>query len=307
MLIVLLASVLFVNSVEYLGCRLRLSSSLVGAIISPLFTSFPELMVFLIAVFVKRRQEIGIGTIFGQPFIASSLSYLAVGVASIVGLVKGKRSESGLKVDRDMAIPYAFITALFPLTLLPKLLDHRVEMGLLFISCYIVYVAVMSRRGKEVIEEAEDLYLNRLIMEEIALPMQLLTSVILLYLGSDILVCSIRDLARSTGIGELALSLLLAPIATTIPETATAVIWAYKGKDTLSLGSLVGEMILYSTFYPGIGLLFTSWTFDYHAYISVAATTVISMALIAYIRRGKIPVYVLWIGIIFLIAYALLL
>ena len=63
MIIVLFAAVIFVNAVEYIGYRLNLGHSFVGAIIAPLFTSIPELTVFLVAVFAVGQtagQEVGI-------------------------------------------------------------------------------------------------------------------------------------------------------------------------------------------------------------------------------------------------------
>jgi cation:H+ antiporter len=84
--LVFVASLLFINALEWLGHHLKLGSSFVGAILSPLFTSLPELIVILIAIFSKIGEtgsEIGIGTIFGEPFMVSSLSYGLVGIAVI--------------------------------------------------------------------------------------------------------------------------------------------------------------------------------------------------------------------------------
>jgi cation:H+ antiporter len=81
-------------------------------------------------------------------------------------------------------------------------------------------------------------------------------------------------------------------------------IWAYRGKDTLALGSLVGEKILYSTVYPGLGLFLTQWNLDAHAYSSVAATTVVSLLILYFIKREAVPWYGLLLGIVFFVAYA---
>jgi cation:H+ antiporter len=104
----------------------------------------------------------------------------------------------------------------------------------------------------------------------------------------------------------LGLALIVVPAATAIPETTSALIWGYRGKDTLSLGSLVGEKILYSTFYPAMGLFLTSWALDRHAYFSVLATTVISFILLLFILRKKMPWWGLCFGLFFFVAYAIL-
>jgi len=53
-LIVIFAAVLFTNAIEYLGFKMNWSGSFVGAVLAPLFTSFPELVVFLVAVFNRE-------------------------------------------------------------------------------------------------------------------------------------------------------------------------------------------------------------------------------------------------------------
>jgi cation:H+ antiporter len=122
--LVFIAALLFVNALEWLGHHLKLGSSFVGAILSPLLTSMPELLVILVALFSfggSTGQDIGVGTIFGQPFIASSLSYGLVGVFAFLGWLTHKRSSPNLVVDNTLSIPYIFITILFPLTLVPGL------------------------------------------------------------------------------------------------------------------------------------------------------------------------------------------
>jgi len=313
MVIVFIAAMLFVNAIEYLGFRLELGGSFVGAILAPLFTSLPEMIVFLVAVFVytgEAGEEIGIGTLFGQPFMASSLSYGLVGLVVIVGYYLKKRDDLVLEVDRALVIPYAFITILFPLTIVPAIIGgfSQYIFGLLFLASYVGYVWMMYKRKMvEVIEDAEMPYACGIIKHPLfAGFIQLFAAVVLLYIGSERMVGSVEILAENIGISPLGLALILVPAATAIPETTSALIWGYRGKDTLCMGSLVGEKILYSTFYPGLGLLLTSWEIDYHAYLSVAATTIISFILLYYIAKQRVPWYALFFGLFFFVGYAIL-
>jgi cation:H+ antiporter len=128
----------------------------------------------------------------------------------------------------------------------------------------------------------------------------------LLYLGSHYLVQSVEAISAGINVSPLGLALIIIPAATAIPETVNALIWGFQGKDTLSLGSLVGEKILYSTFYPALGLFLTGWNLDDHAVFSVIATTVISLILLYFIRKQRLPWYYLLTGIFFFVGYALL-
>jgi cation:H+ antiporter len=291
----------------------------VGAILAPLFTSIPEMIVFLIAVFAVGQtvgQEVGIGTIFGQPFMASSLSYGMVGVAALIGFLTGKRTESSLVVDKSLAVPYVFTIVFFPLTLVPSLLWGseivRYAFGLVFLGAFLFYMRVMfQRKGEELMERVEDCYLHKyggriVRWPFIAALIQIAIAYAGLHVGSSAMVRSVIMLAEGIKASPLGLALIVVPAATAIPETASALIWGYRGKDTLSLGSLVGEKILFSTIYPAMGMFLTSWALDRHAYFSVLATTTVSLILLAFIMRRRMPWWSLCVGLLFFVAYATL-
>lgn len=313
-LVVFVSALLYVNSIEFLGYRFNIGHSFVGAILSPLFTSLPELVVLLIAVFGLggvSGAAVGVGTIFGEPFIASSVSYGLVGIFALFGFFLKRRKHSYLEVSRTLAIPFIFVTILFPIALVPSVfhsLHVRILFGLLFFSTYLAYVGLMYRqRNLEVVSEAEYPYFCKIIShKEIGSFVQLAISVIVLYIGASQLVSIVNQISISLGTSLIGLSIIVIPAATAIPETASALIWGFRGKDTLSIGSLVGEKVLYSTLYPAIGLFLTTWVLDIHAYLSVLATTVVSSLMLLFISKKKIPWYGLTFGLAFFAVYVLL-
>jgi len=314
MAIVFVGSLLFVNAIEYLGFRFQLGGSFVSATLSPLFTSLPEMIIFLVAIFSLggiSGQEIGVGTLFGEPFMASSLSYGLVGLVAIIGYRLKKRQDTVLEVSKHLVLPYAFIIVLFPATLIPSLFNSiivRYGFALLFFGAYAVYVILTVRKKNlESIEEAEEPYIGRFVGHlTYGGAVQLIAAVILIYFASTQMVASVRAIADAIGISALGLSIILIPAATAIPETASAIIWTWSGKDTLGVGALVGEKILFATFYPALGLLLTAWILDIYAYVSVAATTVVSLILLYFVYKQRIPWYAMLSGLAFFIAYAVI-
>lgn len=316
--LVFVASLIFINALEWLGHHLKLGSSFVGAILSPLFTSLPELIVILIAIFSKIGEtgsEIGIGTIFGEPFMASSLSYGLVGIAVITGYFMKKRAGTSMVIDKTLSLPYIFIIIIFPLTLIPGFVHItwlRYCFGIFFLAVFIFYMQLMYRkRTAELMEESEGLIIARFVPEspssqKIALSAQILVAVAALYFGSRFMVSSVATISQRINVSPLGLAMIIIPTATAIPETITAIIWGYRGKDTLSIGSLVGEKILYATFYPALGLFLTSWVLDIHAVFSVIVTTIISVLLLYFILKRRLPWYGLCFGLIFFVLYGIL-
>ena len=72
------------------------------------------------------------------------------------------------------------------------------------------------------------------------------------------------DLAHLIGADEALLALIIAPIATELPEKFNSVIWVRQGKDTLAMGNITGAMVFQSAIPTSVALLFASsgWAID---------------------------------------------
>ncbi len=64
---------------------------------------------------------------------------------------------------------------------------------------------------------------------------------------------------RAIGLPAGLVALVLAPLATELPEKINSVIWVRDGKDTLALGNITGAMVFQSTVPVTFGVLFTNW------------------------------------------------
>jgi cation:H+ antiporter len=61
------------------------------------------------------------------------------------------------------------------------------------------------------------------------------------------------------GIPAAVVALLLAPLATELPEKFNSVLWISRDKDTLALGNITGAMAFQGTLPVTLGIVFTSW------------------------------------------------
>ena len=67
--------------------------------------------------------------------------------------------------------------------------------------------------------------------------------------GAQIFIHAIDDIATRFDVSHLVFALLVAPIATELPEALnSSVIWARRGKDVLALGNITGAMVFQATF-----------------------------------------------------------
>ncbi|WP_393970687.1 hypothetical protein OXIME_000915 [Oxyplasma meridianum] len=309
--IVIFASYLFVDGLEYIETHLGWSETFTGSIASPIFTSFPELVVILVAIFAVGNtagDQIGIGTIFGEPFMASTVGYSAVLTAVVLAFFKKRRKTTTVLLQKNLIIPYIFNAAIFPVLVIPVFFftrDVQYFTGIGLIAFYFIYFIISSRnrKSKEVIEKSRPI-LSSLIKAWKAAILEISIASVVLYYGSVFLVSSIRDISLLTSISPMSLSILLVPVATIIPETLTASFWAYRGKDTTALASLVGEKVIFTTIFPGLVLLLIPWKVDFAAYFSVVATVFVSVMYIPFIIRGKMPAYSLAAGLAFFAVFA---
>jgi cation:H+ antiporter len=74
--------------------------------------------------------------------------------------------------------------------------------------------------------------------------------------GAYVFVGAVETLARELGLDEALLALVIAPIATELPEKFNSVIWVRQRKDTLSMGNITGAMVFQSAIPTVIALLF---------------------------------------------------
>jgi cation:H+ antiporter len=115
--------------------------------------------------------------------------------------------------------------------------------------------------------------------------------------GAHLFVEELLHIAESLGIQAVVLSLVLAPLATELPEKVNSFFWVREGKDSLALGNISGAMVFQSTIPFGIGLLFTDWSLTGDAQLSVALGLIGGfLAYEALHRRDRfsLPVVVAW-------------
>jgi cation:H+ antiporter len=115
--------------------------------------------------------------------------------------------------------------------------------------------------------------------------------------GAHLFVEELLHIAESIGAEPLVLALILAPLATELPEKVNSFFWVREGKDALALGNITGAMVFQSMIPVGIGLIFTDWDLSWTAILSIGLG--LAGGLLAYeslhlARRFKLPAVIGW-------------
>ena len=282
--IILLGAELFTNGIEWFGRKLQLAEGAVGSVLAAVGTALPETMIPIIAILTGGGSEashsVGVGAILGAPFMLSTLAMFVTGVAV---LYQAKKRPAGdvMPVDTEVlahdvryfVIAYAIAIGAAFLPLEPVWLKWIVAVVL--IGIYAWYVKAHFEADPDI--DAEDLAPLRFrrldprgIAEDPHSPrlrvvnLQVIAALSLIVLGAYFFVGSVEHLATSFGLDEALLALVIAPIATELPEKFNSVIWVRQGKDTLSMGNITGAMVFQSAIPTVVALLFASdaWHFE---------------------------------------------
>ena len=325
LVIILFAAEFFTNGIESFGRHFSFSQAVVGSIFAAVGTALPETILPVVAIFMyggESAKEIGVGAILGAPFMLSTLAFFLVGLTVSVAALKKKRTFE-LKVEaHSIKRDLLFFLAMYSLAIiLPLVLGRR---SLAFICCtlvagYILYIYVTFRGESANLEHSEGMYFWRMLSRMTKKPssqspplylifLQILIALLLMIKGAHTFVQSLEHISLKFGMDPLLFALLLAPVATELPEKFNSVTWTWKGRDTLALGNITGAMVFQATFPVSVGLLFTEWNITgmalFSALIAIASSlTVIGVIII---KKRVSPVVMLFGGVLYLL-YALVL
>ncbi len=266
LMMILIGAELFTNSVEWLGNRLKLPEGSVGHLLAAVGTALPESMIPLIAFLNGDAEaaDIGIGAILGAPFMLGTLAMFVTGFAA--WLLRGRKTGrrvmhvDAAELKRDLRFFLAMYVVILCATFLPFWSRTYVAIGL--VLSYLLYGWKVAHSGNVVSDDnLRPLYFSKQAMPSYFLILlQFVLGLGAIAGGAEYFVAGISRTAELYGIHPLILSMIIAPIATELPEKFNSVIWVSQGKDRLALGNITGAMAFQSTMIPAMGMLLSDWT-----------------------------------------------
>jgi cation:H+ antiporter len=307
--IVLAGALLFTNAVEWLGHTLGLGEGAVGSVLAAVGTAAPETLIAIVALLDSdpKSEDVAIGAIVGAPFL---LGTLAMGLVGLFAYLYRDRRPQGVNLDahaptleRDLIFFLIFFGIAGALAWGPPG-PVRIVAGVVFLLAYLWYVRRTLTSGGEV--QGEETLKPLMFDKRRGDPpawlcvVQLLVGLGLMIFGAHLFVEHLLGIADALGADPLVLALILAPLATELPEKVNSFFWVREGKDALALGNISGAMVFQSTIPIGIGLLFTHWSLSTNAFVSVVLG--LAGGLLAYESlhrsgRFKLPSVIGWFAL----------
>ena len=328
LLVILLGAELFTNGIEWFGRKLQLAEGAVGSVLAAVGTALPETMIPIIAILYatgEASNQVGVGAILGAPFMLSTLAMFVTGVAVLV-MARRRPAGDTMPVDtrvlahdmRYFAIAYGIAIGAAFLPLEPDWPKWIVAAVLIGIYGWYVKGHFAEEAAEEESElaplrfsrldrrtHAETPHVPRLRMVNI----QVVAALGLIIIGAVFFVDAVEHIASTFGVDEALLALVIAPIATELPEKFNSIIWIRQGKDTLAMGNITGAMVFQSTIPTVVALIFASdaWRVAEGSYVAFASAGIAfassAAIFVPMARRGRLTGRTLLVGGLFYAAY----
>ena len=216
---------------ERIALHFNISEFIIGATLIALGTSLPE-MAASISASIKNQSNMAVANVLGSNIMNISL------VLGFVFLIASK-----ITPDRDLFFKDSawllFPVIVFSLMVLDGTLSI-VDGFLLFamMGAYLMFL-IQSNRSEHILELDEDLKKEKFNwFKSVGL---LLVGFVFVVLGADFVIESAANIARTFGISEWVIGLILIAFGTSLPELIVSIQAAKQGKADMSIGNIIGS------------------------------------------------------------------
>jgi len=301
-------AVVFTNAVEWVGERLDLGHGAVGSVLAAVATAMPESLIPVVAIIQgKQAGDIAVGAIVGAPFLLATLAMAVSGAAALA--YRARRGSARLRPDRN-AITRDLLVVLgaLPLAIAIGLVGARplrLAGAVVLVAGYavVIWKTIIQARQEGSTDEPDALYFDTTKNDPpntFQILAQTVVGIGMLVGAAELFVNSIEHLAHGLGADALMLTLVIAPLATELPEKINSVLWIRQGKDTLALGNITGAMVFQTMPLVAFGMVFTDWQLTTPALIAMLAAlagTALSLIAVQYAGRWPVPFIGCWTGL----------
>jgi len=232
--LLVVAGDLLVKGAVNLALRLGIPALIVGLTVVAFGTSAPEMMVSVAAV-LDHNPGIALGNVIGSN---TANILLVIGIPAIISVIRTDTTDTRESYLLLIATSVLFILVCF---MGPIRWPHA---ALLLATLAVILFRqgrqALAHRASRTEEEIEgvDVHMS---LTKVALFIAI--GLVGLPFGADFLVDGASSIARAAGIPDTVIGLTLVAIGTSLPELATSVTAAVKGRADVALGNVIGSNI----------------------------------------------------------------
>ena len=275
--LVVLGADWLVNGASSIARRAGISEFVIGLTIVGFGTSCPELVVSLTGA-IEGNSDISVGNVVGSNIfnvlfiLGLTAMFLPVGMTD-----KNRRIDIPITIGVTILLVILGITGSMSG---PGISRWEGVLMLLVFSVYLFYC--FKSDSKDEFSETQRATLS--ITKSIALT---LTGLAGLIFGGDLFVDSATALARQIGVSDKFIAVTILAGGTSLPELATSLVAAIKGKEQLALGNILGSNVFNAMMILGLSSVITPLSFASMTIVDIITLVLSAVLLLIWAYTGR--------------------
>ena len=268
---------LIISQSERIALKFKIPEFIIGATLIALGTSLPE-MAASIAASYNGKPDIAIANVIGSNILNITL------VLATVFLIATKINPNRDFFAKDST--WALVPVLvFILMILDGVISRfDATLLLLLMGAYLLFLLQDAKNMPE--DDLEDLDEGSFSWAT-TIPV-LIGAFILVVIGAHFTVESASEIAKSFGISEWIIGIIMISLGTSLPELVVSVSAALKGKVDMAIGNIIGSNMANTTVVIGAAALTNPLPIDAPAYLFDIATMIVATLLLVFITANKL-------------------
>lgn len=272
-----LSASFLVKSLSKISGFLRIQEFTAGFIIMAIATSLPELFVGIAAA-LEKNTALALGNVIGSNIVDLSL-IAGIGIL----LMKGYKIKTK-ETKKDAWFMVGF--AIFPIVLM--IFGQQISRidGIMLIAVFLWYIARMIKKRKCY----SKIYDGKITRAQIVFHVLLfVVCIVILFASAHYVVKAGTSLALDLALPPIMIGLFLIAFATSLPELVFETTALLKGHSEMSLGDLIGAVIINSSLVLGVSAVIHPISADLFLAITSGFFMIIIAVLFAsFVESGKL-------------------
>ena len=213
-----------------LAQRMNVPQIVIGLTVVAMGTSMPEFFVSMVSA-IKDTPDLAVGNVVGSNIFNTMF---IVGISAAVAPMAISRSA----VRKD--IPFAVVATLMLSVMCMDGNISRTDAGILFalFIVFMVYTLRLARKGAVDVEEKKKEDLS-VVMSSVFI----IVGLACLIGGSNLFVNGASAIAKALNVSDAVIGLTVVAMGTSLPELATSVVAARKGRSAMAMGNVIGSNV----------------------------------------------------------------
>lgn len=291
--LVVLGADWLVNGASSIARRAGISEFVIGLTIVGFGTSCPELVVSLTGA-IEGNSDISVGNVVGSNIFNALFILGLTALVLPVGMTNKNR-----RIDIPITLVVTILLVVLGITgsMSGPVISQWEGVGMLLVfSAYLFYC--FKSDSKDEFSETQQATLS--FPKAIALT---LTGLAGLIFGGDLFVDSATALARQIGVSDKFIAVTILAGGTSLPELATSLTAAIRGKEQLALGNILGSNVFNAMLILGLSSIITPLSFASMTVVDIAALILSSVLLLIWAYTGSRNRIDRWEGAAMLLCY----